>query len=194
MGSHKFNRAKLDKLNAPERLGLLDLDQVLERFHLTETSTVADLGAGTGLYAEALLDRCAGATCHALDIEPAFLDWMREHRRHAHQGRLLPTLMDEAIIPLSDESVDFLFMISLHHELDAPEELLVECRRVLVPGGGILVADWDPARLVEGQGPPKDHLLAPEVAQKQLVEAGFVDVAFFDASPRYYCLSAAAPA
>ena len=190
MGAHKFDPKKLDRLNDPSRLALLYLDAVIQRFRLAEATVLADLGTGTGLYAEALLHRLPDARCHALDIEPRFLDWIRDNRPLAAAGRLVPTLMQESAMPLEPDSVDFLFMISLHHELDAPEALLADCRRVLRPGGGLLVADWDPDRMVDGQGPPKDHLLAPTVARDQLVEAGFESVQFFEASPRYYCLEA----
>lgn len=194
MGAHKFDPRKMERLNDPRRLELLDLDEVVRRFRLPSDAVLADLGAGTGLYAGALLGRLPEATCYALDIEPQFLEWMRANRPEVAEGRLLPTLMSEAEIPLEAGHLDFLFMISLHHELDAAEALLADCRRVLGPGKGLLVADWDPARSVDGEGPPRDHLLDPGVARAQIEAAGFERVAFFEASPRYYCIEAWTPA
>ena len=193
MGSHKFNPKMLDKLNNPERLNRLDLDKVIERLHIKNGDVLVDLGAGTGLFAGAFLDRLPSSICHALDIEPAFIEWMRENHPHAKSGRLRPALMSEAQIPLPNDSVQLLFMISLHHELDDAEGLLSECRRVLLPGGGLLVVDWDPARAVEGSGPPRDHMLPPEVASQQMKNAGFVAITPLEASSRYYCFSARVP-
>ena len=60
------------------------------------------------------------------------IEWIRNNRE---TGRLIPQVMDESRTPLQDDIADFLFMISLHHELDEPVELLKECRRILKPGG-----------------------------------------------------------
>ena len=190
MGSHKFDPKKLAKLNAPARLDRLAIERVIEHFGWSGGEAFADLGAGTGLWAEAVLDRLPKSTCYALDINPVFVDWMKEHRRYVAEGRLFPTLMDEAVIPLPDGCLDFLFMISLHHELDAPVALLRDCRRVLKPAGGLFIADWDPDKKQDGVGPPRDHMLSPTATLTHLKDAGFASPTFLDASSIYYCLAA----
>jgi len=185
--SHKFNVEHLDKLNDPRRLELLDLAAICRRFRLQKDMTLVEIGTGTGLFAEAFLNLLPEARCHALDISTEMIEWIRENRE---TDRLIPQVMEESRTSLQDDTADFLFMISLHHELAEPVELLNECRRILKPGGKVLVADWTKESI---DGPPVEHRTDASTAISHLEKAGFKDIRKFDASENLFCIGARNP-
>lgn len=188
MGSHKFNVKNMERLNNPKRLEILDLRKVCSHFKLRDQMVLIDVGTGTGLFAEAFLKLLPEARCYALDIQPKMVEWIRENRETYKAGRLIPMVMAEAKIPLEDNIADFLFMITLHHELDQPVELMRECHRVLKSGGRLLVADW---KKEAEMGPPRGHRIDASVAISHLEMAGFKEIAAFDGSKSLFCIGAA---
>ncbi len=55
--SEKFNPDNLEKLNNPERLNLIDLRELLKILDLNNYPKIADVGAGTGLFSRAFLEK-----------------------------------------------------------------------------------------------------------------------------------------
>ncbi|EGT3617639.1 class I SAM-dependent methyltransferase [Clostridium perfringens] len=140
--SKKFNIDDLEKLNDPKRLNLIDLRELLKILALNDSPVIADIGAGTGLFSRALLERLPNSTCYALDIADEFIEYMDTNLKSSYLNRLTIGKMQENHIPLKEESVDLVIMINLHHELHSPTVLLKDAYRVLKEDGKIFVADW----------------------------------------------------
>jgi len=100
--------------------------------------------------------------------------------------------MEESKTPLEDGIADFVFMITLHHELEEPVELMKECRRILKPGGKLLITDWRKDDMEPG-GPSKDYRIESSTAISHLELAGLVNIAVFDGSKRLFCIGAVNP-
>jgi len=183
--SHKFNIRNIDRLNNPKRLEILDLQKVISHFKLEGDITLVDIGTGAGIFTEAFLKLLLGARCYALDIRNEAVEWIRNNREAYKTGRLIPRLMEESRIPLEDNIADFLFMITLHHELEEPVELMKECKRILKPGGKLLAADWRKDDMDTG-GAPNHHRIEPELAMSHLETAGFAGIDMFDGSRRFF--------
>jgi ubiquinone/menaquinone biosynthesis C-methylase UbiE len=188
--AHKFDIRNIGILNNPKRLEILDLQAVRNHFSLQKDITLVDIGTGTGLFAEAFLKLLPEAKCYALDIRYEVIDWIKNNRETYKTGRLIPMLMDESKIPLENNIADFLFMITLHHELEEPIELMKECRRILNSEGKLLIADWTKDAV---DGPPRHHRIEPSIAISHLETAGFKDIAMFDASKSLFCIGARNP-
>jgi SAM-dependent methyltransferase len=89
-----------------------------------------DLGAGTGSWARALAGWFAGLEVTAVEPSAAM------RARCAHPG-VLPGSAED--IPLSDDSVDAVWLSTvIHHVPDLPRAAR-EIRRVLRPGGAVLI-------------------------------------------------------
>lgn len=188
--AHKFDIRNIGMLNDPRRLELLDLQAVCDYFSLDKDISLVDIGTGTGLFAEAFLKLLPEAKCYALDIRQEAVDWIKGNREICKSGRLIPLLMQESKTPLDDNIADFVFMITLHHELEEPIKLMKECRRILKSGGKLLIADW---KKDAEDGPPKHHRITPESAISDLEAAGFADIGMFDGSKRLFCIGARNP-
>ncbi len=116
-------------------------DRIVELAEPRADDRVVDLGAGTGLLALELAPRVAGVV--AVDYSAPMLD--RLDALAAIDGiRNLRTLeADLRQLPLEDESASLLVSNYAFHHLDNPgkELALSEARRVLRPGGRLVVCD-----------------------------------------------------
>lgn len=79
--------------------------------------------------------------------------------------------MEDHTILLESDSVDFTFMVNLHHELDNPELNLKECFRVLKKGGFIAISDW--RKEITEKGPSYELRYDPITVMAQLLACGF---------------------
>lgn len=102
---------------------------------------VVDLGAGTGLLTLALAPAVRSVT--AVDLSPAMLDRLSQKAAAANLGNVRQLVGDLRCLPLADESVTLAVSnYAFHHLDDAGKELaLSEVRRVLVPGGRLVLCD-----------------------------------------------------
>ena len=151
-----------DRLRSPERIGLLEVDRVVAL--TTEglaPSRLVDIGAGTGVFAEAFAEN--GIAVVGIDVNPDLLGLARELAPGVH--------FEEApaeAIPYGDRTFDIAFLGHVLHEADDPVQALKEARRVATMR--VVVLEWP--YLEEEQGPPLDHRLPPEKVAEMARQAG----------------------
>ncbi|ARF54264.1 class I SAM-dependent methyltransferase [Streptomyces gilvosporeus] len=102
---------------------------------------VLDLGCGAGHYAAEMAQRGAA---HIVGVEgsEALLEAARE--RLGEGAVLHHHDLEEPLAFLADQSFDLVVMALVYHHIDARRELLSEIRRVLRPGGTLLVSTTHP--------------------------------------------------
>jgi ubiquinone/menaquinone biosynthesis C-methylase UbiE len=129
-----------EKVAATDTFGALR-DRVVSEAAPRRSDRVLDLGAGTGLVTLALAPLAANMT--ALDISRRMLE--RLDARAAADGVTNVDLVagDMRSLPFDDETFDVVVSNYAFHHLDDPgkELSLSEARRVLVPGGRLVVCD-----------------------------------------------------
>lgn len=171
--SKKFNPKKLAKLNNSDRLKAIPPEFIWTRLAMDNCHTIADIGAGTGLFTRAFLSQAGGGKAFAADISSVMVEWMENHLS-VDKGEIVPLLMEESSIPLDENSVDLVLMFNLYHELDEPSALLKEAKRILREGGKICISDWKKEKT--DHGPAVDHRISSESIQKDLKEYGFSQI------------------
>jgi ubiquinone/menaquinone biosynthesis C-methylase UbiE len=149
---------------------------------LTPGTTVVDVGCGTGRAAAELAHH--GAHAIGVDLDPAMLATARD--RHPN---LDLRAADATDLPLDDGQAHGYRADKLYHILPDPHAALAEARRVLSPGGRIVLLgqDWD--TLVVDSDQPEltrrivharaDTIPHPRIARgyrNLLLDAGFQDV------------------
>ncbi|MFW6383836.1 MAG: class I SAM-dependent methyltransferase [Halodesulfurarchaeum sp.] len=112
---------------APLAAGLASASRPVER--------VLDLGGGTGRASRTLPNRAV-----VLDASQPMLVRARDHDHPAVRG-------DVRSLPLATGSTDAVVSVDALHHLPAVETVLEEAKRVLRPGGVIVVRDFDPGTL-----------------------------------------------
>lgn len=153
----------IDRLRAPERVGRLEVERVIELcLEGREVTRVLDVGTGTGLFAEAFSWRCLEVS--GLDANPEML---------AAACQFVPTgYFREGTVealPYPDDSFDLVFLGLVLHESDEPLKALQEARRVA--RNTVCILEW-PYR-DESFGPPLAHRLKPKELDGLIQQAGF---------------------
>ena len=97
------------------------------------------MGCGPGFYAAAIADR--GATVTALDGSAELL--RIAERAAGERGTFVRHDLEQPL-PLADASFDLAVMALVYHHVHARQQLLAELRRVLRPGGRLLVSTTHP--------------------------------------------------
>lgn len=176
MPAHRFDPAKLDKLNDIARLDDLVPDAMWDAFGVPGARSVIELGAGTGMFAREFAERMpADGELIAIDDEPRMIAWMTEHVTPGPGTRIRPVAADAAALPVAPGSTDLVYSVNLWHELRDPAAVLAEARRVLSPGGVVAIVDWKAEPTPKG--PPAISRVPVEELVRQLAAAGFTDAA-----------------
>lgn len=124
---------------ARDVLGEYDLPGAITAL-VPEGSVAADLGCGTGEVVERMLG-VAGEVI-GVDGSARMLDLARK-RLPDDAARVSLRIGDLGHLPLRDGEADFVAINMVLHHLFSPEAALAEARRVLRPGGSIVIADFD---------------------------------------------------
>ncbi len=100
-----------------------------------------DVGCGSGFYTSALLER--GATVTGVDGSATMLG----HARRATAGRATLHLhnLEQPLTFAGDDSFDLAVMALVYHHVHDRRRLLAELRRVLRPGGRLLISTTHPS-------------------------------------------------
>lgn len=186
MAEKKFNPAKLDKLNNPKRLADLPPGYIWKKLNIENPEILVDIGAGTGFFSIPFLEYTRNGRVYACDTSDIMIQWMKDHVTPGHPG-IIPVKMEETTLPLKNNCADLVFMIHLHHELDAPDKILDESFRILKDKGTIFIADWKKEKTPEG--PPLELRYHPETVKSQMENAGFENLQIFDERPRHFLVT-----
>lgn len=148
--------------------------EIVAAIGLEPGMTVADLGAGTGLFTRLFADK-VGPTgkVYAVDIAQPFLDHIRAESAKRGQKQVLTVLGSQDSTNLPPESVDLVFLSDVYHHLEKPQKTLASIRRALRPRGRLVVVEFD---RVEGRSSAfvlKHVRAGQKVFRKEIEEAGF---------------------
>jgi ubiquinone/menaquinone biosynthesis C-methylase UbiE len=155
-----------ERLRSPERLAMMEPARVAV---LSEEGLAVremlDIGTGTGVFAEAFIERGISAT--GVDVNAELLGLAREL---VPAGRFVEAPAER--LPFPDCSFDLAFFGLVLHETDDPLAALKEARRVA--RGRVSILEW--VYRDESQGPPLAHRMKPETIEALAASAGFSKV------------------
>jgi ubiquinone/menaquinone biosynthesis C-methylase UbiE len=136
--------------------------------------TVADIGAGTGLFTMLFSDAVKpGGSVVAVDISPAFVEYIQETAKKRRVRNVTAILTDGVELKLPDASIDLVYMSDVYHHIERPAETLASIRRVLKPGGRLVIVDYE---RIPGVTPPSrvEHVrVDKQGAIREIEAAGF---------------------
>ncbi len=142
--------------------------------------TVVDYGAGSGVVTVVVAERLPNGIVHAVDESTEMIEYLTGRLAGSSLENVSTHLIKSNKVGLEDGSVDRIIAVNLLHEVIG-EGALAEMRRLLKPGGFLLVADWR-SDVSREMGPPAEVSLSPQEGQKMLENGGFsvtaVDVNF----------------
>jgi ubiquinone/menaquinone biosynthesis C-methylase UbiE len=157
-----------------------------DRLSAREGERILDVGCGTGVLARFLAEQCRGSQVTGIDASPPMIR-VATRRRSLSNCAFKVALAEE--LPFEDSSFDAVVSsLFFHHvDVDLKHKSLLEIRRVLRPGGQLLVADMGPPYTTLGRALSYGAWLffrQPEILEnirgvlpELMAASGFADVA-----------------
>ena len=175
-------------LDGPQRVASLRIDEVVAAANVRPGQTVADIGAGTGLFSVPLAKAVGPkGRVYAVEIDAGFFPQIRKRAAEAGVDNVETVLgkFTDPALPVKTIDVAF-FHDVLHHIAERPAYLKTVAR-YLAPDGRIVVVDYQ-----AGLGPHPGHPEL-EVSRAQLEawmsDAGLTEVQAIEMFPDKYFLT-----
>jgi ubiquinone/menaquinone biosynthesis C-methylase UbiE len=156
----------------------------LKAFGLKESDIVADLGAGTGYYSLAAGALVPRGKVYAVELQKDFLETIKNKVREAHLNNvecLWGNIEKLGGTKIGDNIADAVIASNILFQVEDKEEFILEIKRILKPGGRVLLIDWSESSIMGAKTViPKNK--AREVFEKK----GFVLEREIDAGNHHY--------
>jgi ubiquinone/menaquinone biosynthesis C-methylase UbiE len=136
-------------------------------------ATLADVGAGTGLFTMLLARRLSEGRVVAVDIVPQFLQHIRELADRTEFANVDTVLCTEDSVELAPDSIDLAFICDTYHHFEYPRETMGSLHAALRPGGEVFVVDF---QRIPGQS--SDWILEHVRAGREIVIAEITSYGF----------------
>lgn len=160
---------------------LWDITLVQELRQDIRSLRILDVGCATGRLLQRLAEAGATELC-GVDLAPRILEVAREKFARARVSADVRTADAEDLLPWDDGAFDAATLTGVLHHFFTPKDALAEIRRVLLPGGRLLVIDpcfFPPLRQILNLAlrvAPHDgdyHFYSPQEATRLLLDTGF---------------------
>ena len=147
---------------------------ILKAAGLKPGLSVADIGAGTGLFTLPFAAEVGPeGKVYAVEISPKFIEHIKARAVQEKAANVQTVLCTDKSVELPEASVDVAFLCDVYHHFEHPQESLQSFFRARKPGGTLLLIDFI---RVEGRSTPfiMGHVRAgQEVFEKEVTAAGF---------------------
>jgi len=162
---------------------------------LREGMKVGDFGSGSGHYARAAAAAVGqSGKVYAIDVQEDILKHLKLNTHATHRATIDAVWGDIEKLGgthLRDQSLDAVILANTFFQIEDRLGLLGEIRRVLKPGGKLMVVDW--AGSYGGMGPTQEQIITEHDAEAFFINGGFHKVKSFRAGPHHYGILFTAP-
>ncbi|CAN5703807.1 hypothetical protein BH11PAT2_BH11PAT2_05760 [soil metagenome] len=162
---------------------------------LREGMKIADLGSGSGHYAIAAAGAVgAEGRVYAIDIQE---DVLKHALDSAHSMGLhtIESVWGNIEKPkgtkLRDHTLDAAILSNVLFQLEDKQAVVAEIKRILKPGGRVLVTDW--AGAYGGLGPIEEHVVNEHAAEELFIHGGFHKLKDFRGGAHHYAIVFVSP-
>jgi protein-L-isoaspartate O-methyltransferase len=166
------------------RAPVAEAERIAELLELAPGMSVADVGAGDGLWSEDMARR-VGDTGHvyATEVTEELLDSIRRRIKRSKLRNITVIAGDESQTGLSEGCCDSILLRLVYHHLTDPTAMRAGLHRALRPGGLIVVIELEPQEQwgrVAGVPDRGGHGISPEDLIAEMSTNGFEVVTRYD--------------
>jgi ubiquinone/menaquinone biosynthesis C-methylase UbiE len=161
-----------DWLERTEREQEEHLQSLVELLKVKQGSSVADIGAGSGVIT-LMLAREVGdkGKVFAVDIQPEMLEMLGDKLKNRSINNVERVLSNEKNPKLKPKTVDLAIMVDVYHEFEFPYEMMLELSKSLKPNGRIAFVEY---RLEDPEVPIKlIHKMSEAQVKKEVEQPEF---------------------
>jgi ubiquinone/menaquinone biosynthesis C-methylase UbiE len=117
-------------------------ERLRESLEPTPGERLLEVGPGTGYYALPVAEWLSpGGRLDVLDVQQEMLDHTLRRAQEHGIGNITPALADARELPYADDSFDGAYLVTVLGEIPDQDAALRELRRVVKPGGRIVVGE-----------------------------------------------------
>lgn len=169
---HNDPKAYIGALEDPKRDAYQKPHEVLTALKLKPGEAIADIGAGSGYFTFRLANHVgAKGKVYAVDVNPDMIRHINRRIRDLKTNNVVSVLADPDDPLLREQSVDRFFICDVWHHVESPSKYLSVMKKVLKPGGEIVMIDFHKKELPFG--PPLQVKIAREDLIQQMNANGF---------------------
>jgi ubiquinone/menaquinone biosynthesis C-methylase UbiE len=146
---------------------------VLTAIELRPGMSVADLGAGTGLFTRMFAPLVKPGKVFAIDVSEKSVSYIRSDASEQGLDNVVALLGTDTDTRLAEGSVDLVFVSDTYHHFEQPQAMLASIRRALKPGGRLALLDFERIPGVSPDWILKHVRAGKETFTKEIESAGF---------------------
>jgi len=114
------------------------VDETLRRLHVRGGESLLDVGCGSGAMLRRIVDGSPTTRCAGVDLSAAMIG----NARGRLPSSVVLAVADAEHLPFAGNTFDAVVSTSSLHFWPQPVAALAEIRRVLRPGGRVVITDW----------------------------------------------------
>jgi len=169
---HGDPKAYIGALEDPKRDAYQKPHEVIHALNLKSGEVIADIGAGSGYFTFHLARHVGDkGKVYAVDVSPDMILHINRRIRELKAINIVTLLADPDDPLLPDRSVNRFFFSDSWHHIENQSKYLSLMKRMLKPGGEIVMIDFHKKELPVG--PPMQMKIAREDLIKQLDGNGY---------------------
>jgi len=166
---HKFDPENIELLVSAERHNEMDPHEFLRSNGLSAGMCLADIGCGPGFFTFPAAEIIGiEGKVYAVDMQSEML---KEIKRRNPPENVVVTLSDENRIPIKSHTCDMALLSFVFHEATDKVAFLDELKRIIKPGGKLLLLEWE--KKIEEKGPPFEDRIGNAEAERFVKKVGF---------------------
>ena len=169
---HQDPKAYIAMLESPQREAEQKPDEVIAALDLKAGETLADIGAGSGYFTFRFARKVGDSgRVYAVDINSDMIVYMNRYIRDKKVKNVTTVLSvpDDPLLP--DVSINRFFICNTWHHVGNRPQYIALMKKMLKPGGQIVVMDYKKEQLPVG--PPPDMKMAREEVIREMESGGF---------------------
>ncbi len=169
---HKDPKAYIGALEDTKRDAYQKPHEVLTALGLKSGEIIADIGAGSGYFTFRIAHHLgAKGKVFAVDVSPDMIRHINRRIRDLKTTNVVSVLADPDDPLLAERSINRFFICNVWHHVENPTKYLSMMKKMLRPGGEIVMIDFHKKELPFG--PPMHMKIAREDLIKQMETNGF---------------------
>jgi len=169
---HNDPKAYIGALEDPQRDAYQKPHEVLTALSLKPGEVIADIGAGSGYFTFPIAHHLGPeGKVYAVDVSSDMILHLNRRIRDLKTTNVVSVLADPDDPLLPEQSVNRFFICDVWHHVENPSKYLGMIKKVLKPGGQVIMIDFQKKELPFG--PPMEMKMAREDLIKQMESNGF---------------------
>jgi ubiquinone/menaquinone biosynthesis C-methylase UbiE len=181
---HKFDIKKVAKLDSPERRAMMPADSTLDKFKIEDDGDLLDLGCGVGYFSIPAAKLLKNHKVIGVDIMSEMIEIAKERAEDITNIEFRRG--GEYSFPVEDNSVKYIFISNVIHEVEDRTKYFNEIKRVSEKEAYLCIIDWQ--KKETKMGPPLDDRVSEEEIKELCSSIGFKFIDKINMTENHYGL------